>query len=243
MRNLIWFPFRGWAYELSLIWIIFPLLWSPVLGQVRIWGCILNALSSSSCLPRWSPCSMMLYLTYYILTRCHPSANPFWVLVHLTVLVAQRLKRLPAMQEIWVWSLGQEDPLEKEIATHSSILAWRIPWTEEPDGLQSTGSQRVGHDWVTSLFTFTNNNISSFTWSLWDLVSYVWSDILLLGNGTWKIWQNEEQWDKGRKRCWHDLLPVLNPLPYALLPSTSAEGEPLKPGHASTLCFLPNRLP
>ena len=55
------------------------------------------------------------------------------------------------MQETWVWSLGQEDALEKEMATHSSILAWRIPWTEEPGGLQSTGSQRVGHDWATSL--------------------------------------------------------------------------------------------
>ena len=61
-------------------------------------------------------------------------------------LVAQRLKRLPAMQETWVRSLGQEDPLEKEMATHSSILAWRIPWTEEPGGLQSIRSQRVGHD-------------------------------------------------------------------------------------------------
>ena len=60
--------------------------------------------------------------------------------------MAQRLKRLPAMRETWVGSLGQEDPLEKEMATHSSILAWRIPWTEEPGGLQSTGSQRVGHD-------------------------------------------------------------------------------------------------
>ena len=61
-------------------------------------------------------------------------------------LVAQRLKRLPAMRETWVRSLGWEDPLEKEMATHSSILAWRIPWTEEPGELQSTGSQRVGHD-------------------------------------------------------------------------------------------------
>ena len=61
-------------------------------------------------------------------------------------LVAQRLKRLPAMRETWVRSLGREDPLEKEMATHSSILAWRIPWTEEPGGLQSTRSQRVGND-------------------------------------------------------------------------------------------------
>ena len=61
-------------------------------------------------------------------------------------LVAQQLKRLPRMQETWVRSLGQEDPLEKEMATHSSILAWRIPWSKEPGGLQSMGSQRVGHD-------------------------------------------------------------------------------------------------
>ena len=49
-------------------------------------------------------------------------------------------------QETWLWSLGREDPLEKEVATHSSILAWEIPWTEEPGGLQSMESQRVGHD-------------------------------------------------------------------------------------------------
>ena len=61
-------------------------------------------------------------------------------------LVAQRLKRLPAMRETWVRSLGQEDPLEKEMATHSSILAWRIPWMEKPGGLQSMGSQRVRHN-------------------------------------------------------------------------------------------------
>ena len=55
------------------------------------------------------------------------------------------VKRLPAMQETWVRSLGQEDPLEKEMAIHSSTLAWKIPWMEEPGGLQSMGSQRVGH--------------------------------------------------------------------------------------------------
>ena len=69
-----------------------------------------------------------------------PQSNMAWYLV------AQRLKRLPAMWETWVQSLGQEDPLEKEMATHSSILAWRIPRTEEPGGLQSMGSQRVRHD-------------------------------------------------------------------------------------------------
>ena len=56
------------------------------------------------------------------------------------------VKNLAAVEEIWVQSLGQQDPLEEEMATHSSILAWRIPWTEEPGGLQSMGSQRVGHN-------------------------------------------------------------------------------------------------
>ena len=60
--------------------------------------------------------------------------------------MAQRLKYLPAMRETWVRSLGGEDTLEKEMATYSSILAWRILWTEEPGGLQSMGSPRVGHD-------------------------------------------------------------------------------------------------
>ena len=61
-------------------------------------------------------------------------------------LVAQTVKNLTAMQKTGFRSLGQEDPLEEEMATHCSILAWRIPWTEEPSGLQSMGLQRVGHD-------------------------------------------------------------------------------------------------
>ena len=60
--------------------------------------------------------------------------------------MAQNVKNLSAMLETWVQSLGREDPLEKEMATHSSILAWRTPWMEEPGGLQSMGSQRVRHD-------------------------------------------------------------------------------------------------
>ena len=59
--------------------------------------------------------------------------------------MAQTVKNLPAMEEAWVRSLGWKDPLEKELATHFSISAWRILWTEGPGGLQSTGSQRVGH--------------------------------------------------------------------------------------------------
>ena len=70
-------------------------------------------------------------------------------------LVAQTIKNPPAMWETWVQSLGWEDPLEKGMATHSSILAWRIPWTEGPGRLQSMGSQRVGHNWM----TFTLNPV------------------------------------------------------------------------------------
>ena len=65
--------------------------------------------------------------------------------------MAQTVKHLPTMQETWVQSLGQEDLLEEEMATHSSILAWKIPWMEEPGRLQSVGSQRVQHDRATSL--------------------------------------------------------------------------------------------
>ena len=71
-----------------------------------------------------------------------------------TSLVAQMVKCLPTMQETQVQSLGQEDFLEKEMATHSSTLAWKILWKEKPGRLQSMGSQRVGHDWATLLSTF-----------------------------------------------------------------------------------------
>ena len=81
---------------------------------------------------------------------------PYWItlidkLYLYSSLVAQWLKHLPPMRETQLRSLGREDPLEKEMVIHSSILAWRIPWTEKPGRLQSTGSQRVGHDWATSL--------------------------------------------------------------------------------------------
>ena len=74
--------------------------------------------------------------------------NTTWFPLHKTwaFLVAQMVKNLPAMQETQVQSLGWEDPLEKRMAIHGSILAWRIPRTEEPSGLQSMGSKRVGHD-------------------------------------------------------------------------------------------------
>ena len=77
-----------------------------------------------------------------------------WAGLHKTSLVGQTVKRLSTMRETRVQSLGQEDPLGKEMAIHSSTIAWNIPWTEEPGRLQSMGSQRVGHDWATSFLTY-----------------------------------------------------------------------------------------
>ena len=102
----------------------------------------------------------------------------FWAfylvpLVFRASLVAQRVKHLLATRETWVWFLGREDPLEKEIATHSSTLAWKIPWMEKPGRLQSMGSQRVGHDWATSLSFFSTGLYICFCastilpWWLW----------------------------------------------------------------------------
>ena len=80
-------------------------------------------------------------------------SSAFWYLPYS--LVAQAVTSLPALWETWIQSLGQEDPLEKEMATHSSILAWKIPWMEQCGSLQSMGLQRVGHNWATSLSFLT----------------------------------------------------------------------------------------
>ena len=103
-------------------------------------------------------------------------------------LVAQRLKHLPAVQETYVQSLGQEDPLEKEMPIHPSILAWKIPWTEEPSGLQSTWSQRVRQDWAISLsLSFCHRLIDHMHMSLFlgslfystDLCIFLCSNVIL----------------------------------------------------------------
>ena len=77
--------------------------------------------------------------------------NKIYLTLRKDLLVAQMIKSLPSVWETWVWPLGQDDPLEKEMATYSSTLAWKIPWMKEPGSLQSMGSQRVGHNWVTCL--------------------------------------------------------------------------------------------
>ena len=88
-----------------------------------------------------------------------------------TSLVAQTVKHLPTMRETWVQSLGPEDLLENEMATHFDIRAWKIPWMEEPGGLQFMGSQRVGHNWATSLSQLTAmlGRLPSSEWQMTSL--------------------------------------------------------------------------
>ena len=132
------------------------LLWCPVLGGTILMRCRKGD-------PLWSPatgqpCCCCIAPVPERLLHLSAPISPYQGFPGGSV-----VKRLPPMQETRVQSLGREDPLEKEMATHSRILAWRIPWTEEPGGLQSTGSQRVEHDWVTLLtYLFPHTTFSIF---------------------------------------------------------------------------------
>ena len=97
--------------------------------------------------------SLQNYIILIIAKAYHLYSYVFICVYVRASLVTQMVKNPPTMQEIWVGSLGQEDPLEKGIATHCSILAWRIPWTEKLGWLQSMWSQRVGHNWATNAKT------------------------------------------------------------------------------------------
>ena len=145
-------------------------------------------------------------------------------------LVAQIVKNLPAMQEMRVQSLGQEDPLEKGIVTHSSILSWRSPWMEEPSRLQSMGLQRAGHDWAVSLSLSFSHEIRRWLLLGWKAMTNLDSvlkskDITLLtkvhkvkamvfpvvmyGWESWTI-KKAEHWriDAFKLWCWRRLLRV-----------------------------------
>ena len=112
--------------------------------------------------PTWSPCMILLMYWWILFASILPRIFAsmlisvtelqfsFFVWYICAIMVAQMVKNLPAMWETRVQPLGWQDPLEKRIATQSSLLAWRNPWTEKPCGLQSMGLQRVGHDWVTN---------------------------------------------------------------------------------------------
>ena len=112
----------------------------------------------------------------------HMARFNVFLIMHM---VAQVVKNLPAMQEIWVRSLCWEVPLEKGVATHSSILAWRIPWTQEPTGgLQSMGLQRVRHDWATNTYN---------PWKAWSRKT--WSNLqfrIITGNRVEKKFHREK---------------------------------------------------
>ena len=95
-----------------------------------------------------------------IWSNCLINKFKLWRLHFIISDGSDMVKNLSAMQETWVWSFDWENPLEKRMTTHSSILAWKIPWIEEPGGLQSMGLQRVRHDWVTNTFITDIFNIS-----------------------------------------------------------------------------------
>ena len=117
-------------------------------GEQRLWGWQ----STQVNLVLTHGCCVQAALVGRILLIQICSSRRFWKIDKLLYIMGfpdgSDGKEPPAMQKTRVWSLGREDPLEKEMATHSSILAWRIPWTEEPGGLQSMWLQRVGHDWT-----------------------------------------------------------------------------------------------
>ena len=106
---------------------------------------------------RWALPDLSTITQLHPLSKIHPVSLQLLALDLLYAifpsLVTQMVKNLPAMRETQVWSLGQEDPLQKGMTAHSTILAWRIPWTEKSGRLQSMGMQRVGHDWATNIFT------------------------------------------------------------------------------------------
>ena len=117
-------------------------------------------------------------VTVKILVTIMPFWNPIHSLLILVIFkyfrvsqVAQKVKNLPAIQETWVWSLDWKDPLEKGMAIHSSILAWKIPLTEVPGRLQSMGLQRVGHNWVANVHTHTPNTLNNVdTFLSWNVI-------------------------------------------------------------------------
>ena len=153
------------SHSSTLLWVKLKIL---VITSKVLW--VLDALPPLTSCPTIFPMIHCIYCSLYSswsasgifpsrwICICYASAlyTLSQIYIHGSLscfVVAQMLKNLLAMQEIWVRSLGQDDPLEKEMATHSSILAWRSLWAEEPGGLQSIWSQRAGHNWVTNTWT------------------------------------------------------------------------------------------
>ena len=144
------------------------------------------------------------YLTFFTcFCFCVVVSLVFSVCFHFwrTSLVAQTVKHLSTMRETWVQSLGWEDPLEKEMAIHSSTLAWKIPWTEEPGRLQSLGSQRGGHDWATSLslsffFACGPTFLFGLTQPHYSLMCGYVFPCLFISSRWWTPWRLEQAFPK-----------------------------------------------
>ena len=121
--------------------------------MISVYWVMANAFSASF--------EMIIWYLSFSLLLLYSTLLDLWMLIYFCI----RGKRLPGMQETRVRSLGQEDPLEKEMATHSSTLVWRIPWREEPGRLQSMGLQRVGHDWAEWLHSLMI--LLMYCWFFW----------------------------------------------------------------------------
>ena len=139
----MWIQRPGWEMGMSLLTVTFHITPLP-LGKAHIWALILGEEKKQQ--------------------RLLPYHSRFSLILGWAFLVVQTVENLPATQETWVRPLGQKDPLEKETAIHSSILAWRIPWTEKSGELQSIVLQRLARDWATNVFTFRENIGYSPSW-------------------------------------------------------------------------------
>ena len=162
-----------------------------VLNKLSLGKYSVSAYTNLLCYSAWS--KVIIYFTHQnkfvsLLILFIWSCWNNWCL--LCALVAQTVKSLPAVQETCAWSLGWEDPLEKEMATHSSVLSWRIPWAEEPDRLQSPGSRRVGHDF-TLTFTLICRNVCVFKTDTVHKHTYIFCF-------SWKLlWtRNDASWEE-----------------------------------------------
>ena len=169
-------PLCSWSKYMDDLWTRWPP--SFLLESVHVYHCgkppsrphYLVVLIAILILVKWVTGSQKKIQYYTVISKAICQVTP-WTLHRreLIIIIGSVVKILPAMQKTQVQSLGQEDSLEEDIATHSSILAWRIPWTEEPGGLQSIGSHKVRHDWSNWAYTiifYTSNFISKENQSL-----------------------------------------------------------------------------
>ena len=194
----------------------------------------------------WGNASVLSRLTTHFV---HPPNGFIWLYLPNPGIeprspVAQMVKNLPAMQETWVWRLGWKDLLGKGMATHSSSLAWRIPWTMEPGGRQFTGSQRVGHDWVINTFTvfqtlyaFQLLKPSSLFKLWWKSILYSWLQKKHLREQRHKAWkETEKQKSALNKSSQTVILKYILDISFFLTaPHPSSSCQPQRPSKSASI--------